>query len=108
MASKVGSPGTAAWLTRIALEKLPDTGHGDGCESPRDGEVLVRVMAVEGLGQLVDSEGAKVVKEALTKIVAGQPDPAIQSAGVVQLVRLDPQARTKTPPDASEPPQALR
>ena len=95
LACKVGAPGTVNWLTRIALEKLPDSGFGDGCEGPRDGEVLVRVMAVEGLSLLVDSEGGRVVNQALTAIIRGQRDPAVQSAAVLQLLRLEPEARSR-------------
>ena len=93
LASKIGSPGTAEWLTRVALEELPDPKHSEhGCEGPRDGEVLVRIMAAEGIGLLADSEGSEVISDALTTIITGQADPAVRSAAVVQLLRLDPAA----------------
>jgi hypothetical protein len=94
LASQIAAPGTTEWLTRLASRPLPKpTGEdSEGCEGPRDNEVLVSVMAVEGLAHLVQSDGREAVRDALDTIITAQSDPAVQSAAVVEALRLDPNA----------------
>jgi hypothetical protein len=53
-------------------------------------------MAIEGLAQVADSEGVEFVKDALTAVIANQADDALQSAAVVQFLRLDPDGATSS------------
>ena len=82
VASEVAAVGTVEWLKDVAISPLRklSTEERQLCETDRDSEVLVRVMAVEGLRQIVDSAGREAVYEALTEVIVAQGDPAIRSA----------------------------
>jgi hypothetical protein len=83
VASAVGAAGTVDWLKDIATRPLRQLSADERqlCETDRDSEVLVRVMAVEGLGQIVDSAGREAVYDALTEVIAAQDDPRDQDCG---------------------------
>jgi hypothetical protein len=58
-------------LVRAAIEPLPEDAGREGCEGPRDTEMLVRTMAVEALAAIAarHREGA----ELLLKVVSERP-----------------------------------
>ncbi|MEK0155156.1 hypothetical protein [Arthrobacter oryzae] len=88
-----GPEDAASWFERVALRSLPSPEEKSGpCETARDGEVLVGVMAVEGLGMLAESARGKAAIESLRNVVSQPTDPAIHSAAVLQLLKVDPGA----------------
>jgi len=107
LAAKIGAAGTAQWFRRVVDDELPalPPGAAQGCQSPRDEEVLVRVMAVEGLARR-DASKATTEEglEALAAIAGAHDDAAVRSAAVLQLLRIRPGAaaelRLRLPDDS--------
>lgn len=52
MLGDTGDPTAAAFLVDCSIERLPEEQKDGGCEGPRDGEILVRTMAVEALQRI--------------------------------------------------------
>jgi hypothetical protein len=75
----IGRKTAGEQLFRAAVESLPKSCHDDkdfvGCEGPRDGEILVRTMAVEALQRV--AERHEEVAEFVVKLVAARPDQAV-------------------------------
>jgi hypothetical protein len=77
----VGDKAAAEPLYRAAAAALPEHGHDGkcgepkGCEGPRDGEVLVRTMAVEALQRV--AERHEEARGYVLELIAAQPDRAI-------------------------------
>lgn len=73
----------------VALEPIdPRARDAQGCESPRDGEILVGTMAIEGIARLARSERGAV--ERLYQVIEGQPDRALRIEAVKALVAVVP------------------
>lgn len=68
------------------------------CGEPRDSEVLVGIMAAEGLGYLDSADDARVI-QALTGIVRDQKEPAVREAAGQPLLGLLKRAKQQPPPD---------
>ncbi len=87
----VGDPKSLDLFAEVAAEPIRTIDRDPQvCESPEDGERLVRSMAVEGIARLTDRvEGAQ---RALESIVAVQSDPAVRCAAVQALRTVAPEA----------------
>lgn len=66
-----GDGGAADFLVRTALEQLPEANPDQGCEGPRDTEMLVCTMAVHALHRIAERHPESL--EALLKIVSERP-----------------------------------
>jgi len=79
------------FFLRKALDPIPERDRevANVCETTRDGEVLVRIMATEALARCVGVEDTAEVVEALLQVVQGQAEPAVQAEAVVQLLDVD-------------------
>ncbi len=72
-----------------ALEAVPpQPREARGCESVRDGEILVRTMAIEGLGRLARSD--KHALQALFGVVERQDEPALRIEAVKAILSIAP------------------
>lgn len=77
----IGDKAAAEPLYRIAASSLPEHGKDGkcgetrGCEGPRDGEVLVRTMAVEALQRV--AERHEEARGYVLELISAQPDRAI-------------------------------
>lgn len=74
---------------RAAAEPVPSADrYPRGCETPRDGEVLVRTMAVAGLARraLQDKDAVQL----LFKLLEAQPERALRVETVKALLAADP------------------
>lgn len=77
----VGDKAAAEPLYRAAATALPEhgkdakCGETRGCEGPRDGEVLVRTMAVEALQRV--AERHEEARPYVLELISAQPDRAI-------------------------------
>jgi hypothetical protein len=65
----------AEFLVRAALESLPEQTSEDGCEGPRDIEMLLRTMAVHALRRVADRHPE--VGEQILKTVSARPERPI-------------------------------
>jgi hypothetical protein len=65
----------AEFLARAALESLPEQKSEDGCEGPRDTEMLLRTMAVHALRRVADRHPE--VGEHVLKTVSARPERPI-------------------------------
>jgi hypothetical protein len=78
---EVGDKTAAEPLYRAAASSLPEHGKEGrcdetrGCEGPRDGEVLVRTMAVEALQRV--AERHEEARPYVLELISAQPDRAI-------------------------------
>lgn len=70
-----GNEAAASLLASVAVAPLPVENEKRGCEGPRDGEILVRTMAVEALHAIAKRYPA--ASEHLLRIVEKAPDRAI-------------------------------
>jgi len=81
IAGDIGDKAAAEPLYRAAASALPEHGKDGkcgetrGCEGPRDGEVLVRTMAVEALQRV--AERHEEARGYVLELIAAQPDRAI-------------------------------
>jgi len=66
-----GDGSAADFLIRTALKQLPEANADEGCEGPRDAEMLVCTMAVHALQRVAERHPA--VSEQLLKIVSERP-----------------------------------
>lgn len=90
----VGDGDAVGLFAEVAAAPIDDAHHDRrACESPNDGERLVRVMAVEGLARL--ARGDEDARRALEAVVAEQPDAAVRSAAVQALRALDPEVGSR-------------
>ena len=72
IAGELGDLSTAGQLYREAVEPLPDPcAEKEGCEGPRDVELLIRTMAVESLQQVAGRHPEAT--ELIVKLVAARP-----------------------------------
>lgn len=75
---------------RAAAEPVPSADrYPRGCETPRDGEVLVRTMAVAGLARRARQDADAV--GLLFKLLEAQPERALRVEAVKALLAVDPQ-----------------
>jgi hypothetical protein len=63
----------AKWLVEYAVEPLPP--KGEGCEGPRDGELLLRTMAIESIKKTAMRHPETATY--LLKIIEQSPDTAV-------------------------------
>ena len=75
---------SAKWLAQYSLEPLPE--RGQSCEGPRDGELLLRTMAVESLKKIVRSDAA--TSDYIVRIIADRPDRAVLIEAVKAAIEL--------------------
>jgi len=89
IAGDIGDKAAAEPLYRAAAAALPEHGHDGkcgepkGCEGPRDGEVLVRTMAVEALQHV--AERHEEARPFVLELIAAQPDRAMKAARALGL-----------------------
>ncbi|HYJ04162.1 MAG TPA: hypothetical protein VEX43_03450 [Chthoniobacterales bacterium] len=89
--AEVGDASAAEIFFKAAAEPVPSRDrYPQGCETPRDGEVLVRTMAIAGLARTVPDN--KDATELLYKLLAAQPERALRIETVKALMALDPRA----------------
>lgn len=69
---------------RIGMERDPRA-----CEGPYDGEVLVRTMAVEGLGRLAGKDQGVI--DRLRRVIEAQPDQAMRTEAIKAILAAFPQ-----------------
>lgn len=74
----------ANWLVQFAVEPLP--ARGEGCEGPRDLELLLRTMAIESLKKIAVRHPG--TSEHLLKIISAHPDRAVLIEAVKAAVEL--------------------
>jgi len=68
--------GVGELLTDVAISALPAANRdSQACESPRDLELLVRTMAIEGLAQVADRNGAELTQRQLVSVLERQMEP---------------------------------
>jgi len=74
---------------RAASQAIPDAPRGDqGCTTIRDGEILVRTMAIAGLARVPDTDAN--VEKALFTLLRKLEEPALRVEIVKALVKLNP------------------
>lgn len=80
----IGDRQPAKWLAQFSVEPLPK--RGEGCEGPRDGELLLRTMAIESLKKIAvrNSETSEYV----LKVISEHPDRAVLIEAVKAAVEL--------------------
>jgi hypothetical protein len=89
LVGEIGDRSAADLLYRVAVEDIPKSCEDvKACESPRDGEVLVRTMAVEALQRVAERDPE--AGETMLAVVAAQPTPpvlieAVKAARALQL-----------------------
>lgn len=68
---EIGDPDAARFLLRTAVEPLPGRHEHEGCEGPRDNELLIRIMAIEAFENIAGrfANIAERVVEAIDKKV---------------------------------------
>lgn len=76
----------AEFLTRLAIEPLPEEEKQRGCEGPRDQELLVRTMAVEALLRTANRHSEAAGQ--LLKVVAERPARPILIEAVKAAIQL--------------------
>jgi hypothetical protein len=83
--------GVGNLLTDVAVSALPAVNRdSQACESPRDLELLVRTMAIEGLAQVADRNGAELTQRQLVSVLERQMEPALRIEAVKALLRIAP------------------
>lgn len=89
--AEVGGPSAAEMFFKAAAEPVPSRDrYPQGCETPRDGEVLVRTMAIAGLARTGPKN--KNAIELLYKLLEAQPERALRIETVKALMAVDPNA----------------
>ena len=82
-------PRAAEVFYRAAAEPVPAADrYPRGCETPRDGEVLVRTMAIAGLARR--ARGDAKAADMLFKLLEAQPERALRVETVKALMAADP------------------
>lgn len=66
-----GDARAAGFLVRTGLQDLPEANPDQGCEGPRDTEMLVSTMAVHALHRIAGRHAE--ISEALLKVVSARP-----------------------------------
>jgi hypothetical protein len=74
----------AKWLAQFSVEALP--AKGEGCEGPRDTELLLRTMAIESLKNIAVRH--REASDYLLKIISDHPDRAVLIEAVKAAVEL--------------------
>lgn len=94
VAGDVGDASAAKSLFQISLESLPKTcKEEEACEGPRDGELLIRTMAVEALQRVAGRhEEARELVLALIKERPAQP-VLIEAVKAARALKLTDEAR---------------
>jgi hypothetical protein len=83
--------GVGELLTAVAISPLPAANRdSQACESPRDLELLVRTMAIEGLAQVADRNGAELTQRQLVSVLERQTDPTLRIEAAKALMRVAP------------------
>jgi hypothetical protein len=89
--AELDQPRSLELFLKVALDKIsPRPRDGQGCESARDGEVLVATMAIDGLGRLARGEAAAI--DALFRIVEAQEEAALRIEAVKAILAVAPDA----------------
>lgn len=74
----------AKWLSQYTIEQLP--ARGQSCEGPRDGELLLRTMALESLKKIAMHNAE--VSELILEIISQHPDRELLIEAVKAAVEL--------------------
>jgi hypothetical protein len=76
VAGDVGDASAGELLYRAAAQSLPEPcGEHEGCEGPRDAELVVRTMAIEALQRV--AERHREVAELVLKLIGDQPEQPV-------------------------------
>jgi len=81
-----GKADAADFLTHTALTRLPEAVPDQGCEGPRDTEILICTMAIHALQQVAGRHPE--VSESLLKIVSERPERPILVEAVKAAIAL--------------------
>lgn len=82
----IEEPTAAEFLTRLAVEPLSTQEEEKGCEGPRDGEILMRTMAVESLQRIATRHTEAA--EYLLKVASERPARPILIEAVKAAIHL--------------------
>ena len=88
------SDDTVSFLHRQSVRDLGEFQPEGGCEQPVDVEILVAVMAVEGLQGLAEN-GNKDAIDALVDVITRQPERAVRDAAVRAAIAARPKLAEK-------------
>ena len=80
----VKSTTSVKWMTQYTLEPLPV--RGQSCEGPRDGELLLRTMAIESIKKIALQYPD--TSESILRIIAARPDKALLIEAVKAAIEL--------------------
>ena len=83
--------GVGELLTHVAVSALPSANRDTrACESPRDLEIMVRTMAIEGLAQVAERNGQETTQRQLMIVLEHQAEPALRIEAVKALLSIAP------------------
>ena len=83
---EVGDADAARFLLKAVVERLPVHDESDGCEGPRDNEVLIRVMAIEAFENIARRHEG--IGERIIEVFGKVREPAVVIEAVKAAVRL--------------------
>lgn len=86
--SDLEHPSSDEVFVRAASQPLPEGLRGQGCTTIRDGEILVRTMAIAGLARVPDTD--RRVEKGLLSLLRKLEEPALRIEVVKALVKLNP------------------
>jgi HEAT repeat protein len=86
--AETGDPEAARLFARAAMEPIHGERDRVGCESAYDGEVLVRTMAIEGLGRLAERDSGLL--GLLYEVLKAQPERALRVEAVKAILAVAP------------------
>jgi|KBSMisStaDraftv2_1062788.scaffolds.fasta_scaffold460931_2 hypothetical protein len=90
----IGDAHSAPVFAEAAVEAIePRERDRRACETPRDGEVLVRTMAIEGLARVATTH--KLGTDLLYRIIEAQPEPALRIEAVKAILAMSPNEAEK-------------
>lgn len=92
--AEVGDARASDVFFQVACEPIePRERDRRACETPRDGEVLVRTMAIEGLAKITTAH--RQSPDRLFRVIQAQPEPALRIEAVKAILAIDPGAADK-------------
>lgn len=83
--------GAGELLAYAASERMTERDRESrACESPRDMEILVRTMAIEGLTRIAPRQGVEQTQKQLLAVLERQEEPALRIEAVKALLQVAP------------------